>query len=55
VRAAPGTYGGATSASGGFSFFDRLFGAPAPVVTPPKPVQRQRSADGNNNSARSWR
>ncbi len=57
VRAAPGTYGGATSASGGFSFFDRLFGAPAPVAVPPKPVPRQRSAaqNGNNNNARSWR
>ena len=53
VRAAPGTFG---SASGGPSFFDRLFGAPQ-VTTPPKPVQQQRSAAQNNanNGSRNWR
>ena len=51
VRATPGTFG---SAASGPSFFDRLFGAPAPVATPPKPGQRQRSAS-QDNSARSWR
>jgi murein L,D-transpeptidase YcbB/YkuD len=58
VRAAPGTYGGASSNSG-FSFFDRLFGQqPAAAATPPKPVQRQRAASQNNNNSnsnRNWR
>ncbi len=53
VRVTPGTYGGA---GGGTSFFDRLFGAPAPTAVPPKPVQRQRSAAQNgNNNQRNWR
>jgi murein L,D-transpeptidase YcbB/YkuD len=57
VRAAPGTYGGASSNSG-FSFFDRLFGQQPAAATPPKPVQRQRAASQNNNNSnsnRNWR
>jgi murein L,D-transpeptidase YcbB/YkuD len=54
VRATPGTYGGPSA--GGASFFDRLFGAPAPV--PPAPVsrsqQRQRAAQQHDISRR-WR
>jgi murein L,D-transpeptidase YcbB/YkuD len=54
VRATPGTYGGSTA--GGPSFFDRLFGAPAPV--PPAPIsrsqQRQRAAQQHDISRR-WR
>jgi murein L,D-transpeptidase YcbB/YkuD len=54
VRATPGTYGGSTA--GGTSFFDRLFGAAAPV--PPAPIsrsqQRQRAAQQHDISRR-WR
>ena len=47
VRAAPGTFGGPAAASTGFSFFDRLFGAPAaaPSEKPTKP--RSRAARAN--------
>jgi murein L,D-transpeptidase YcbB/YkuD len=55
VRATPGTYGGPSGGGSGFSFFDRLFGAP----TPPAPIsrspqQRQRAAQ-QHNVTRSWR
>ncbi|MEW6454428.1 MAG: L,D-transpeptidase family protein [Pseudomonadota bacterium] len=47
VRAAPGTFGGPTASNTGFSFFDRLFGAPAaaPTEKPAKP--RSRAARAN--------
>ena len=47
VRAAPGTFGGST-ASNGFSFFDRLF-APAATVPSEKPTKpRARAARANS-------
>jgi len=52
VRLTPGTYGGSTA--GGSSFFDRLFGAPAPV--PPAPISRSRQrAAQQHDISRRWR
>jgi murein L,D-transpeptidase YcbB/YkuD len=52
VRLTPGTYGDSTA--GGSSFFDRLFGAPAPV--PPAPISRSRQrAAQQHDISRRWR
>jgi murein L,D-transpeptidase YcbB/YkuD len=47
VRAAPGTFGGST-ASSGFSFFDRLFAPPPAAVPSEKPKPRARAARANS-------
>lgn len=47
VRAAPGTFGGPAAASTGFSFFDRLFGAPAAAPSEKPTKLRSRAARAN--------